>query len=262
MSLSFSRLSSYRICPRQYEYGYIKKLPRQISSGESFGSSVHNTLKKWGEREVKLKPTKSPVEEQLKLFTADTPANSEQLTEELLLELWHSSFIVEGYESRVEADMGRLRGEKLMRFFYDWWKKEEHMVFCIEKGFSLELNGQKITGRFDRVEQMEEGLKIIDFKTSAVRSQDKVDADLQLSVYALACEESLGKPCKELSFLFLSEEGITEVTTERTPGQLKDSAKQIHALDERIAEEDFHPTPGRDVCRCCPYNNVCDVAAV
>ena len=262
MPLSYSQLQNYRRCPRQYEYGYIKKLPRQISSGESFGSSVHNTLKKWGEREVKLKPTKSPVEEQLKLFTADTPANSEQLTEELLLELWHSSFIVEGYESRVEADMARLRGEKLMRFFYDWWHQEEHTVFCIEKGFSLELNGQKITGRFDRVEEMEGGLKIIDFKTSAIRTQEQVDADLQLSVYALACELSLGKPCKELSFLFLSEEGVTEVATERTSGHLKDAAKQILALEENIATGDFHPTPGREVCRCCPYKGICDVAAV
>lgn len=262
MSLSFSRLSSYRTCPRQYEYGYIKKLPRQISAPESFGSSVHNTLKKWGEQEIAASGQKAEGSNQLLLFTEEEPTDFCPLTSDFLLKLWHSSFIVEGYETRVEADMARLRGEKIMRLYFDWWKQHEHAVFCVEKGFSLSLNGQKITGRFDRVEKVEEGLKIIDFKTSAVRSQDKVDADLQLSVYALACEESFGQPCKELAFLFLSEEGITEVTTERTSGQLKDSSKQIRALDERIEEGDFHPTPGRDVCRCCPYNNVCDVAAV
>jgi len=260
--LSYSQLSSYRACPRQYEYGYIKKLPRQISAGESFGSSVHNTLKKWGEREIYINPAKPLAPGQLKLFAAEEPVAPEPLTEEKLLELWNSSFIVEGYETRVEADMARLRGEKLMRFFYDWWKQEGHVVFLVEKGFSLKLDGKKLTGRFDRIEQLDGGLKIIDFKTSEVRTQDQVDADLQLSVYALACEKSLGQPCIELSFIFLTEEGITEVTTERSPSHLKDAAKQILGLEGQISGGDFHPTPSREACRRCQYSNVCDVAAV
>ena len=262
MPLSFSRLSAYRTCPRQYEYEYIKKLPRQIRAAESFGSSVHNTLKKWGEREVVIGRQKSEDRRQLPLFTEGKSTDFCPLTSDFLLGLWHSSFIVEGYGTRVEADMARLRGEEIMRYFFDWWQQREHDVLFVEKGFSLAVDGQKITGRFDRVEKAERGLKIIDYKTSAVRSQNQADADLQLSVYALACEQSLKQPCSELSFLFLSEEGVTEVVTARTAGQLQDAAKQIRLLEECITSGDFRPTPGREVCRCCPYSNVCDVAAV
>ena len=262
MALSYSQLQTYRRCPRLYEYGYIKKLPRQISAPESFGSSVHNTLKKWGEREILLKPAQQLAPGQLKLFTEDAPATSEPLTEELLLGLWHSSFIVEGYDTRVEADMARLRGEQLMRYFFDWWKAEDRTVFCIEKGFSLTLNGTKLSGRFDRIELVDGGLRVIDFKTSAVKPQDQVDADLQLSVYALACAECFEQPCRKLSFLFLREEGATEVRTERTSGHLKDATKQIVHMEENIVSGDFHPTPSREICRCCPYRGVCDVAAV
>jgi len=262
MSLSFSRLSAYRTCPRQFEYEYIKKLPRQIRAGESFGSSVHNTLKKWGEREIAVSGKRQAGIDQLRLFTQEDSAHHLPLAVETLLEFWHSSFIVEGYGTRVEADMARLRGEEIMQYFFDWWQQREHDVLFVEKGFSLAVDGQKITGRLDRVEKAEGGLKIIDYKTSAVRSQNQADADLQLSVYALACEQSLKQPCSELSFLFLSEEGVTEVVTARTAGQLQDAAKQIRLLEECITSGDFRPTPGREVCRCCPYSNVCDVAAV
>lgn len=262
MSLSYSQLQSYRRCPRQYEYGYVKKLPRQISAPESFGSSVHNTLKKWGEREIEVGGQKAESRKQLPLFAESESTDFCPLTSSFLLKLWQSSFIVEGYQTRVEADMSRLRGEKIMRFFFDWWEQEERSVFCVEQGFALDLDGQRITGRFDRIEQVEGGLKVIDFKTSAPRGQEQVDADLQLSVYALACEESFGQACKELALLFLSEEGVAEVTTGRTPGQLQDAVTQIRAVRERIASGDFHPVPSRTVCRNCPYSNVCDGAAV
>ena len=54
MPLSYSQLNLYRRCPRQYEFACIKNLPRLITPGESFGSSVHNTLKKWGELEMSI----------------------------------------------------------------------------------------------------------------------------------------------------------------------------------------------------------------
>ncbi len=223
---------------------------------------MHNTLKKWGELELVTSDSGLVTSDQLLLFSEEVTTDLPSLTEEKLQDLWHSSFIVQGYESRVEADMARLKGEKLLRFFYDWWKQEEHIVLLVEKGFSIELEGKKLSGRFDRVEQVEGGLKVIDYKTSTIRTQEQVDADLQLSVYALACEESLGQPCKELSFLFLSEEGVTEVITERMPSHLKDAVKQISGIEERIAEGNFHPTPSREVCRGCPYKGVCDAASV
>lgn len=199
---------------------------------------------------------------QLHLFTDSEPADFCPLTSDFLLELWHSSFIVEGYETRVEADMARLRGEQLMRYFFDWWATEDRTVFCVEKGFALSINGTKVSGRFDRIEHTDGGLKIIDFKTSAVKPQEKVDSDLQLSLYALAAAELFEQPCKELSFLFLGEEGVTEVSTERTAGHLKDASIQIVSMEKNIESGDFHPTPSRDVCRSCPYKGVCDVAAV
>jgi len=259
MALSYSQLQLYRRCPRQYEFAVVKKLKSPISPGESFGASAHNTLRKWGELE--MRGPRSAASDQLVLFAherADHPA----LTAEHLLALWHQSFIVEGFETRLEADFARKRGETLLMRFFAWWQREPRHVLAVEKGFSLPMDGTQMSGRLDRVEKLENGVHIIDFKTSAPRPQQEVDADLQLSVYALAAKELFREPCTRLTLLFLGEEEVQEITTERSDRQLQDAQKQIAAIVERLGQKDFHPTPTREKCRSCPYRGICDARAV
>lgn len=266
MSLSYSRIQLYRTCPRQYEYAVIKKISRPISQGEAFGSSVHNALKRWGELEMKLGvgSRESGIGEGQMAMFDDAPSDSlpNELSLEQLLEFWHESFIVDGFESRMEADFARKNGEVLMQHFFEWWKTEQRTVSIIEKGFTVEFDGLEMKGRFDRVEEFDGGYRVIDYKTGRVRDQDAVDADLQLSLYAMAVENSLQLPCTELILLFLSEEGVIERKTYRTPGQLIDAQKQILSLKGRIDEQDYHPDPSVGKCKHCPYKNVCNAAAV
>ncbi len=242
----------------------MKKLSRPISEGEAFGSSVHNALKKWGELEKQVTSCELRVtSSQQALFASDDhQVKAPKLTFEKLLECWHSSFIVDGFPTRLEADFARKRGEQLMEHFFEWWQKEPRNVKTIETGFAIQIDGMEVKGRFDRIEEIEGGLRVIDFKTSKPQSQDSVDADLQLSLYAMAVEHEFGQPCRELILLFLSEEGIVERQTGRSPSQLIDARTQIQAIRNRIDEGDFHPTPSIEKCRSCPYRNVCDVAAV
>jgi len=261
MPLSYSQLATYKRCPRQYEYAQIKKLPRGISVAESFGASVHNALQKWGALE--LKNQKPEAKNQLPLFNEEAaqPVNVE-LTLAQLLELWRGSFLFDTYKTRVEADYAFRRGEALMRHFFDWWVAEPRVVLAVEKTFSLSLDDTILGGRLDRVEQCGNGMHIIDFKTSAPADQESVDADMQLSLYALAAKELFSDPCAKLTMMYLREDGVSERATHRSEGQLKDTITQVHALRERIVQQDFHPTPSADTCRCCPYRGVCDVAAM
>jgi len=223
------------------------------------------------------------LQEQTMMFAADkTPLAADALSEQTMVALWHQNFIVDSYATRVEADFARKRGERMMHYFYDWWrgacppkldlsgvalaKTEERrwdprQVIAVEKGFTLHADGLALTGRFDRVESMGEGVRVIDFKTGAIRHQTEVDADLQLSVYALAAAETFKKPCAELSLLFISEEGVTEHRTTRNEQQLRDALTQIRLLTERMASRDYHPTPSFAKCSVCPYRRICDASA-
>jgi len=270
VALSYSQLRTYRACPRQYEFQVIKKLPRGISEAESFGSSVHNCLKKWGELEMSHKPL-AFSHQQTMFAEKNEEANGLRLTANKLLELWHRSFILNTYPTRIEADHARQRGEQLMQKFYEWWSQEPLVVLAVEQSFKFVVDGTQISGRMDRVERVQvrdsdssvaqEGIRVIDFKTSRPQDIETVHADLQLSIYALAVQELYEQPCAELVLLYLSEDQVVERKTSRSAGQLTDARKQIANLKESMDEQDFHPTPSAGVCRCCPYKGVCNVAA-
>lgn len=271
--LSYSQLRRYRTCPRQYEFSHIKKIPWGISEGESFGASVHVALKRWGELELggrgsgvgrREQKVGGVREDQLLLFANEQQGGTHdsKLTTQNLLELWHECFVFNTYPTRFEADFARSRGEVLMRQFFAWWSQAPRSVVGVEKGFSIEIDGVNITGRLDRVEQMEQGVRIVDYKTTAPCTQAEADADLQLSLYAIASEHLFEKPCTELLLLFLSEGGVVERRTTRSSSQLKDARTQLKLIRERMEAKDFRPTPSVAACKRCPYRGVCDVAAV
>ena len=304
MPFSYSQLKAYRVCPRQFEYAFVKKLKGPLTPEGSFGVSMHTTLAKWGKLERAMSGELRAVRVQVPLFSeADPRTLSSKLTAPSLLALWHSSFVIAGYKTKAAADFDRARGAELLRQFYTWWAGEPRKVVAVEKGFRLELpkggdptspssfaewaglrgarNGvlrqaqddkcrMTVTGRFDRVEQLSDGtLRIIDFKSGGRRSQEAVDLDLQLSIYALAARETFQKEVAELVMLFLpstssgqENEEVSEVKTMRSSSELATAATTIQLLAERIASKDYHPTPSREVCKNCPYRRICDVAAV
>lgn len=226
---------------------------------------MHSTMKKWGELEMKSSPKAKTEEDQLKLFMPqESPVIKEELSEETLLKIWHESFISEWYANRVEADFQRNIGATSIKHFYAWWKKEPREVIAIEKGFKIQLNESAeriLTGRFDRVERTKEGLRIIDFKTGNIRDQKSVDADLQLSVYAMAAAQMWKEPVSELILLFCGEEGITERKTARNESQLHDAQTSMKHILERIEAEEYTPDPSYEKCKRCPYKTVCPAAA-
>lgn len=257
MPYSFSQLNTYQTCPRQYEFANVKKISRSISAGESFGSSVHNTLSKWGKMEMESAKPNNP-DGQLKLFTEDVPVVVHSFTEEKLVELWHQSFIYQGYDSKVDGDKARAKGEVLMKHFFQWWSTKKREVLTVETGFVIEDANAR--GRFDRVEKEGDGSHVIDFKTGGMRTQQEVDEDLQLSVYTLAAEQEFAMPCSKLTLLFLHEDGITEVSTTRSSMQLHKAKELISTLGDRIEDMLYDPTPSEDACRRCPYQGICDAA--
>ncbi len=268
MPLSYSQLQCYRRCPKQYEFAFVKKVPRQISRGESFGSSIHLTLKKWSEREMKA-AGKTVHVHQIALFTDDQRHTIDQRLDLTALKtLWRECFIAEGYDSRMAQDAALLQGEQALEHFFAWWQREPRSVLACEKGFTVEQAARadkpavSISGRFDRVEHTPAGLRIIDYKSSAPRQQIEIDTDLQLSIYAAAAQELWNEPVAELVLLFIGEEGIVEGKTTRNASQIKDAWTIIQSLAARMEAKDFRATPSVAVCRACPYREVCTARAI
>ena len=86
-------------------------------------------------------------------------------------------------------------------------------VAMVEHRFKLEIAGAEVTGRIDRVDEDEDGLLIVDYKTGKPKSQELADESLQLSVYALALRKQ--GPVKAVIFQNLEDSSTVETTRAR-----------------------------------------------
>jgi hypothetical protein len=263
VALSYSQLQCFRRCPKQYEFAFIKKVSRPLTTGESFGSSIHLALKKWGELEQSLAPRAHAG--QIALFTDDHHGPAPKPDLHTLKMFWRQSFIAQGYGSRAEQDAALMRGERALEHFFRWWQQVPRTIAACEKGFTLDIPSRggsgtiSIAGRFDRVEHGSEGLRIIDFKSGMPRNQQEADADLQLSIYAAAAARMWNAPVADLRLLFLGEEELVEVITTRNASQISDAQKTIAMLAEDMERAPYRGTPTTEKCRSCPYREICPV---
>lgn len=259
MPLSYSQLQTYRRCPKQYEFAVVKKIGRQISAGESFGSSIHNALRRFGELEMKMAGTHE-TEKPLQLFTEESTHDiARELTLTTLLTLWRECFIAHGYASKAEMNQKFAEGERALTHFFTWWSNKKRTIVCIEKSFKFPVAGtnEVLAGRFDRIERDDNGLHIIDFKSSSPRALESIGTDLQLSVYALAAKTMWPDPVSKLTLLFVTEEGCIEQSTTRSESELHDAAASIRVLSGRMDAKDFIATPNIEKCQHCPYRAIC-----
>lgn len=201
------------------------------------------------------------TKKQLPLFTEEHSHDTKpELSLHTLLGFWRESFIAEGYENRDAMTAAITTGEAALRHYFQWWKTKPRTVAAIEKSFSFivpDTENLRLAGRFDRVERTGEGLNIIDYKSSGPRSEDSLKTDLQLSVYAHAAEELWREPVASLCILSITENGITEQKTARSQKELQDAMTSIRLLHERMASNDYAATPSTNICRRCPYREIC-----
>lgn len=118
---------------------------------------------------------------------------------------------------------------------------------------SLELrspNADTQAGPFPRGTEVE----LIDYKTGRPKSQRDADGSLQLSVYALAAERTMGLRPMKLTFYNLgNNEAVSGV---RTLKDLADVVKEIREVAGAIRAGEFQPSPGF-VCRRCDFTALC-----
>ncbi|WP_449420924.1 RecB family exonuclease [Phormidium nigroviride] len=114
----------------------------------------------------------------------------------------------------------------------------------------------KITGRYDRLDWLEDGLELIDYKsTKTMPAFDPDEIDLQIGLYYLALEQKYHQSLKQMSLLYvqLGEEIVFEATPEHK--------QQVEATIGELAvqlrtDSEWQPNPGKQ-CTKCTYTRYC-----
>jgi len=123
---------------------------------------------------------------------------------------------------------------------------------------SLEVENVEfvLTGRYDRLDWLDDGVELIDYKSAKqVSLPEPAEVDLQLGLYYLALEQVYQQSLRKLSFIYLrTGEQISFDVTPELKRQLEDTIGEL-ALSLR-ADAEWEPTPGEQ-CDRCGYKRYC-----
>jgi DNA helicase-2/ATP-dependent DNA helicase PcrA len=251
---SFTQLSAFRTCPLQYKFAHVLKIPVFGKWTFSYGKTMHNTLQHffndWIERSGNV---------QVSLF--DTKAQQEAsaipVTLNELLQHYQNAWQDDWYPDDATREKYREQGKKQLRAFYAQLEITTHDPAYIEQDFTLKFGGVTIKGRIDRIDRVEGGVEIIDYKTGGAKTletMDKSDKE-QLMLYQMAARDILGLKPVRLTYYYL--ENQSRVSFIATDDELLDLQGRIMERVAGIRDSKFVATPGFH-CTFCDFADICE----
>ena len=234
--LSHSSITLYTECPQKYKFKYVDKIPEKPRHFFSFGSSVHLALEFfYGAKEP---PAPSLLE---------------------LLRHYKEIWISAGYKDAGQEAEYFQDGKDILTAFHKKHSDTYEVPFSVEYHFNLLVGSVPVTGKIDRVDKLPDGrLAILDYKTGKSIPSARIAEDAQLTMYQLACEQTLGAKVGRLTLYHLPT--LKEHVTERhDAGLVENLSKKIVHTAASIEGERFPPLPEERKCMWCDYKPLCPV---
>lgn len=234
--LSAAKLQAYHRCPQAYYFRYERGLKNPAVFGSSaLGNALHQALAKiygnWHYRDP------IPSLDWIEFCWQDIEI---QLSENLVAE-----------------------GQKILHRYYEQYILSPgvmHKPLAVERRIKGTLQIEQlefsITGRYDRLDWLEDGLELIDYKsTKEVHSPDSTEFNLQMGLYYLVLEQIYQQSLKQVSLLFLRTG--EKFSFEVTPEHKQEVTNTISDLALRLrTENQWEPLPGEQ-CSRCSYARYC-----
>lgn len=237
--LSYSQIETFKICPLHYKLRYIYKLPTPATSSQSFGNTFHLTMKSFYEK----------------------VGRGEKVSVEMINDTLKENWINEGYMSKSHEKGSFEKAKKFLKYFLDNFYNSKIQPVALEQSFNVRIGSLMVGGKIDRVDEVNGGLEIIDYKTGAnPLTQKEADNDLQLSIYALAATEipypPFNKKSDKVKLTLMYFDTPRMVSTVRTKEDLDEAKKLILDYKKQIEESDFRCS-GNMLCETCEYKLFC-----
>ena len=241
LSASYSRVSTYRDCPAKYKFRYhfFIDQPKGISlyKGLLYHKIVQEFFNPEKEHEYSFNQLKVIIDE-----------------------IWDDNlfpFINVANEQKKDAYQS-------FECFFNNLPVKKPGVLETEKEFSFSLGGNRFFGRIDQINQIKNGVELIDYKSgkSAIKYEE-AKTDLQLGIYLLA---SLLSPqlkdikgnVKKMYYFYIPKKNLTIREQEVSEIRINQVKNEIKKLIKEIISENFPAYP-RDfsICGFCDYKLIC-----
>ncbi len=247
---SFTQIKAFESCPYQYRFAHILKIPGKGKPQFSFGKSMHSTMQKF----FLLAKTRAGSS-QSDIFGGGPQEH--QISWEEVRKIYDESFIDDWYPDKKTKDLYYQKGLISLKNFFDEWQSDKKLADSLEVGFTFKLSKDcAIRGAIDRIDKVEDGYRLIDYKTGNPKEKLTSEDKEQLLIYQMAAEEVLGKPVKELSFYYF--EGNKELSFIGKDKELEKLKEKISSIAEEIKSGEFPPKPEKEKCKWCDFKSICD----
>jgi DNA helicase-2/ATP-dependent DNA helicase PcrA len=274
LTLSHSAIDAYLTCPLRYKYGQVVRLPTTPHHSMVYGAALHQAVQEFHRSQARGRPLSEPE----------------------LMEVFAKAWTNEGFVSR-EHEQARLEaGRQALRQFREAQLQPGVVVPAwVEREFAFALGGDRIRGRFDRVDIVPlaaasgdvagavrdvadapsvlradviepmlellgpEEVTITDYKTSDVRdpatARQRARESLQLQIYAMAYEAMTGRLPDAVQLHFLDSGLVGRAEVE--PARLEKARGRIATAAAGIRARDYTPRPSAMNCSYCPFRDIC-----
>jgi DNA helicase-2/ATP-dependent DNA helicase PcrA len=250
---SYSQLESFRKCPLEYKFRNIFRIPMRGKSVFSFGKSIHQTLHRFVLESLSISSI-----EQKDLFGKKTKLGV--LSFKDLLSIYEKEWISDWYDSSVAKKEFYEKGKESLKLFYDdFIKNKPEILFindepALEKNFNLKLNGDVFIGTIDRIDKLDDGVEIIDYKTGSPKKTLAKEEKLQLMIYAVAAKKVLGLNPLKLTYYYLDDG--TACSFNIKEDDIENTESEIKEIMDKIKRSNFKPSPGWH-CQYCDFKDIC-----
>jgi len=268
LSLSFYQIDDYLTCPLKYKYAHVLRVPLAPHHAIIYGSALHKAVQLFHQRHAK-----GQVMSDAELGEAFTAA----MTNEGFVSREHE-------EARLEAGRSALR-----RFRAAQLEPGAVIPTYVEREFSFQLGGDRVRGRWDRVDVVPfaegrvaissaalttpsadvvsptlemlgpERVTITDYKSSDVRdpvkARQRARDSLQLQIYAMGYEAMTGRLPDTLALHFLESGLVGEVAVD--PKRLAKAREKIQLAAAGMRTRDYDPRPDYLACTYCAFRDIC-----
>jgi DNA helicase-2/ATP-dependent DNA helicase PcrA len=238
LSLSFRQVDDYLTCPLKYRYAHLLHIPVRPHHALIYGNAVHQAIRLYNLHRSSGR---------------DTPLAS-------LHEVFRNHWLSEGFLTRQHEELRLQEGLEALRAFHAYEEAENVTPAYVERRFSLVDNGVRLIGAFDRIDLLEGGGRLIDYKTASPLSSDDADArardSRQLAIYSLAYRRLFGCLPASAELRFLTP---FVVVGRVTPSQrsIEKAQEEIDAVAAGIRASAFPGEPTYQACRYCSYAGIC-----
>ncbi len=244
-SLSPSKVTSFRDCALAFRFSAIEHLPEEPTIWMVKGTLVHRALERlfWFHDRGRRTPTAAAIE-------------LGHAWDELLVDPEYLSLDL----SAAAAEELRSDADALLRNYFDLEDPNEVNPVGIELTLEARVGAMRLRGIIDRLDLTPDGeLVVIDYKTGRAPSAGFEHSKLiGVHIYALLCEEVIGRRPVEVRLLHLKEPTaiITEPSEQSLRGQRQKAIAVWSAIERACENEDFRPRPS-PLCNYCRFQKFC-----